>query len=103
FSQLPKKTILPRVPPVCASKITLIIKKNNPPLAGLYALEVHPEFRGQGLAKFLIAQTLQHLNDQLFQNVETVIPIENLEARRLFDAMGFTQIDEGISYAKALG
>jgi ribosomal protein S18 acetylase RimI-like enzyme len=85
-----------------AAEMTQFIEKTEPPQAGLYALEVKTDFRGQGLAKFLLAQTLQHLSDQLFQNVETVIPSTFLEAQRLFTAMGFVRIDEGISYAKTL-
>ena len=57
------------------------MSKSQPPQAGLYGLSVKPELRRQGLGKFLMAQTLQHLNDQLFQQVETVIPVENAEAR----------------------
>lgn len=85
-----------------AAEMTQFIEKTEPPQAGLYALSVKSDFRGQGLAKFLLAQTLQYLNDQLFQKVETVIPSDYTEAKRLFTSMGFTQVDEGISYAKTL-
>jgi len=88
---------------VRAAEMTQFVSKSQPPQAGLYGLVVKPEFRGQGLGKFLMAQTLQHLNDQLFQQVETVIPVENTEARSLLKGMGFTLIDEGTSYAKDLG
>ena len=83
--------------------MTQFVGKSQPPQAGLYGLSVKPELRGQGLGKFLMAQTLQYLNDQLFQQVETVIPVENAEARSLLKSMGFTLIDEGTSYAKDLG
>lgn len=86
-----------------AAEMTQFVNKTQPPLAGLYGLTVKPELRGMGLGKFLLAQTLQHLNDQLFQQVETVIPVENHEARHLLKGLGFTLIDEGTSYAKLLG
>ncbi len=85
-----------------AAEMTHFIEKTEPPQAGLYSLSVKTDFRGQGLAKFLLAQTLQYLSDQLFQNVETVIPVEFTEAKRLFTGMGFTLSDQGISYAKTL-
>jgi ribosomal protein S18 acetylase RimI-like enzyme len=88
---------------VRAAELTQFINKNQPPLAGLFGLTVKPELRGRGLGKYLMAQTLQHLNDQFYQNVETVIPRENNEARQLLKAMGFTLLDEGTSYAKTLG
>jgi len=88
---------------VRAAEMTQFVGKSQPPQAGLYGLSVKPELRGQGLGKFLMAQTLQHLNDQLFQQVETVIPVENAEARSLLKSMGFLLIDEGTSYAKDLG
>jgi ribosomal protein S18 acetylase RimI-like enzyme len=88
---------------VRAAEMTQFVGKSQPPQAGLYGLSVKSELRGQGLGKFLMAQTLQHLNDQFFQQVETVIPVENTEARSLLKGMGFTLIDEGTSYAKVLG
>lgn len=87
---------------VRAAEMTPFVSKSQPPQAGLYGLKVKPELRRQGLAKFLMAQTLQHLNDQYFQHVETVIPAENSSARSLFQGLGFTMIDEGTSYAKDL-
>lgn len=86
-----------------AAEMTQFVNKTQPPLAGLYGLTVKPELRGLGLGKFLLAHTLQHLNDQLFQQVETVIPVENTEARSLLQGLGFTLLDEGTSYAKVLG
>jgi len=86
-----------------AAEMTQFVGKSQPPQAGLYGLHVIPELRGQGLGKFLMAQTLQHLSDQLFEQVETVIPAENTEARSLLKGLGFTLIDEGTSYAKDLG
>jgi ribosomal protein S18 acetylase RimI-like enzyme len=87
---------------VRAAEMTQFMGQAQPPQAGLYGLTVLPELRRQGLGKFLMAQTLQHLNDQMFQNVETVIPVENTEARSLLKGMGFAKIDEGTSYAKDL-
>lgn len=85
-----------------AAEMTQFLSKNQPPQAGLYDLKVKEELRGQGLGKFLMAHTLQHLNDQMFQVVETVISAENTEARKMLTSLGFSLIDEGISYAKTL-
>ncbi|MBL8822769.1 MAG: GNAT family N-acetyltransferase [Planctomycetia bacterium] len=85
-----------------AAEMTQFLSKNQPPQAGLYDLKVKEELRGQGLGKFLMAHTLQHLNDQMFQVVETVISSDNTEARKMLTSLGFILIDEGISYAKTL-
>lgn len=87
---------------VRAAEMTHFLNKNQPPQAGLYDLQVKPELRGQGLGKFLMAHTLQHLHEQMFQVVETVISAENQEARKMLTSLNFNLIDEGVSYAKTL-
>jgi ribosomal protein S18 acetylase RimI-like enzyme len=69
--------------------------------AGLYGLEVKPDWHGRGLGKYLLCLALQHLQEQLYGLVEVVVP-ENQKIRKLFDSLGFGQVDEGWTYTKTL-
>jgi ribosomal protein S18 acetylase RimI-like enzyme len=70
--------------------------------AGLYGMLVQPEFRGQGLGKYLVCLALQHLQEQMYGQVEAVVLADQVDGRSLLDRVGFTQIDEGWSYTKQL-
>jgi GNAT superfamily N-acetyltransferase len=68
---------------------------------GLLELEVRPDLRRQGLAKFLLAQTFRYLQDQFFSLIEVQVPAENAAALGLFRGLGFESIDTGHSYRKS--
>jgi ribosomal protein S18 acetylase RimI-like enzyme len=70
--------------------------------AGLYALHVKSDWRGMGLGKYLFCLVLQHLQEQLYGLVELVVPDENQKVRKLFEGLGFGQVDEGWAYTKTL-
>jgi ribosomal protein S18 acetylase RimI-like enzyme len=65
---------------------------------GLSQVEVHPELRRQGLAKFLMDQLIRHLQDQCFLRTEVVTTPENEPANCLLKGLGFEQVDVGHSY-----
>lgn len=72
------------------------------PAAGVIDVQVRSEFRRQGIGKHLLAQLLRHLAEQYFGIVEVQIPCEETEAIKMFQSLGFTQADTGISYVKNL-
>ncbi|HKB05856.1 MAG TPA: GNAT family N-acetyltransferase, partial [Gemmataceae bacterium] len=70
------------------------------PPAGVLDVLVRNDLRRQGLGKFLLAQLLRHLQEQYFAVVEVQVPAEDETAARLFRALGFMQVDVGVSYKK---
>jgi len=67
----------------------------NYPAAGVIDLQVRPELRRHGLAKFLVTQLLRYLQDQYFGVLEVQIPERNSSASALFRSLGFEQVDVG--------
>jgi len=70
--------------------------------AGLYGLHVNQEWRGLGLAKYLLCLVLQHLQEQLYGLVEAVVADENQKVRGLFERLGFSPSDKGCTYLKSI-
>jgi ribosomal protein S18 acetylase RimI-like enzyme len=68
---------------------------------GFVDLEILPERRRQGLARFLMAQLLRYLQDQFFSLVELQVKEDNLAGINLLRGLGFELIDSGHSYRKA--
>jgi ribosomal protein S18 acetylase RimI-like enzyme len=72
----------------------------NEATVGLVDVEVLPNLRRQGLAKFLLAQMLLHLQDQFFTLVEVQTMQRNDAAMHLYQSLGFQQVDSGHVYQK---
>jgi ribosomal protein S18 acetylase RimI-like enzyme len=72
----------------------------NFPAAGVIDLAVRPEFRRQGLGKYLYAHVLRYLQEQFFGVVETQCPEGNVAAESLFRSLGFEVIDVGRAYRR---
>jgi ribosomal protein S18 acetylase RimI-like enzyme len=68
------------------------------PSAGVIDVQVRTDLRRQGLGKFLLSQLLRHLQDQYFGIVECQIPANDDAAFKMFRALGFHQVDTGVSY-----
>jgi ribosomal protein S18 acetylase RimI-like enzyme len=68
---------------------------------GLVELEVRQDLRRQGLARFLLSQTLRYLQDQFYSLIEVQVPAENAAAQVLFRGLGFAVIDTGHGYRKS--
>jgi ribosomal protein S18 acetylase RimI-like enzyme len=67
---------------------------------GIIDLEVRPDLRRQGLARFLMTALLRHLQDQFFSLVE-VHTLENKQAAiALYDSLFFQKVDVGRLYRK---
>jgi ribosomal protein S18 acetylase RimI-like enzyme len=67
---------------------------------GLVEMEVVPEMRRQGLAKFLFTQLLRHLQEQYFSLIEVQTLENNTPAQNLFRGLGFNQVDTGRLYQR---
>jgi ribosomal protein S18 acetylase RimI-like enzyme len=68
---------------------------------GLIHIEVLPELRRQGLAKFLMDQLIRHLQDQCFLRTEVVTTPDDVPINCLLTGLGFQQVDLGHAYHKA--
>ncbi len=75
----------------------------NQPAVGIVEVQVQEEFRRQGLAKFLLTQLLHYLQDQFFGVAEVQTMQRNEAAIKLYQSLGFEQVDIGHIYKKATG
>jgi ribosomal protein S18 acetylase RimI-like enzyme len=66
--------------------------------AGLVEIEVRPDLRRRGLARFLLAQMFRYLQDQFFTVVEAQVPQEDGITRGLCRGLGFHAIDTSHVY-----
>jgi len=71
------------------------------PPAGILDVQVRNDLRSQGLGKYLLAQLLRHLQEQYFAVAEVQVPDGEETAARMFRALGFVQVDVGVSYIKS--
>src|SRR5262249_23565681 len=68
---------------------------------GLVHLEVRPDLRRQGLARFLLSQAFRYLQDQYFTLLEVQLPQENEAGPPLFHGYGCERVDTGHVYGKS--
>jgi ribosomal protein S18 acetylase RimI-like enzyme len=73
----------------------------NEHAVGLVDLQVEPELRRQGLAKFFFVQILRHLHEQFFTLLECQVRESNEAAINLFRGFGFKEVDRGHSFRRA--
>ncbi len=71
--------------------------------AGVVELEVVPACRRQGLAGFLVSESLRILAGQGFQSIEVHTPEDNFAGLGLLQKFGFRQCGQGMVYRKPLG
>src|SRR5262249_54684369 len=72
----------------------------NYPAAGVLDVQVRPDLRRQGLARFLLSQLLRYLQDQYFGIVEVQTDDRHQAAVRLYRGRGVEQVDGGRTYRK---
>jgi ribosomal protein S18 acetylase RimI-like enzyme len=70
------------------------------PAIGLMNLGVREDLRRQGLAKFVLAHLLRHVQEQFFSLVEVQANERNEAVIRLCRRFGFEQVDQGRTYRK---
>ncbi len=66
--------------------------------AGILNIQVRPDVRRQGLAKFLLNQMIRYIQEQFFRSSEVHIPDQNEATLELFKSLGFEKVDVGRSY-----
>ena len=71
-------------------------------VAGVLDVQVRPDVRRQGLARFLLNQMLRYIQEQYFRGAEVHVPELNQAALGLFKSLGFAQVDIGRSYRRSL-
>ena len=71
------------------------------PAFGIMDLQVRDGLRRQGLAKFLLVHLLRYVQEQCFALVEVQVNERNEPAARLYQGIGFEQVDTGRVYRKA--
>jgi ribosomal protein S18 acetylase RimI-like enzyme len=72
----------------------------NEHAVGVTDIIVAEDKRRQGLAKFLMVQTLRFLQDQFYSMVEMQIHADNVAGINLLRSLGFEQTDAGHVYRK---
>ncbi|HEV3145603.1 MAG TPA: GNAT family N-acetyltransferase, partial [Gemmataceae bacterium] len=69
--------------------------------AGILDLNVRPDARRQGLARYLLANTMRYLQEQYFRRVEAQCLESNEAGTALLRSLGFEQVDTGKTYSRA--
>ena len=72
----------------------------NQPSVGLNGIEVRPEFRRQGVGKFLVMQVLRRIQDQYYELIEAQAHADDAASVGLLRSLGFTQVDMGRLYER---
>ena len=68
---------------------------------GITRVEVHADYRNQGLGTCLMIQVLRHYRHRLLALAEVQTMAHNQAAQRLYQRLGFTEVDRGIVYRAA--
>ena len=70
------------------------------PSVGILNITTREDVRRQGLAKFLMTSLLKYLQEQYFSLAEVQTPERNQSAVKLFQSLGFEQVDFGRVYKR---
>jgi len=73
------------------------------PIAGLLELQVRPEMRRNGLARFMLSMLMRYLQERYFRTVEIQCEEDNDACIRLLQGLGFENVDVGHSFRKSAG
>lgn len=71
------------------------------PIAGVLDLQVRPDVRRQGQARFLLSQMMRYLQDYFFKTIEMQCSERNDPCLQLLRGLGMEQVDVGRSYRKS--
>jgi ribosomal protein S18 acetylase RimI-like enzyme len=71
------------------------------PAVGIVDLQVRPELRRQGLAKFLMVHLMRYIQEQFFSLIEVQAPETNTTVVVLYRGLGFERVDTARTYRKA--
>lgn len=70
----------------------------NSEAVGIIDVQVETEYRGQGLGTYLMAQVLKHYRDNGLTLAEIQTMARNQAACRLYQRLGFQEVDRGVIY-----
>ncbi len=70
------------------------------PAVGILELQVRPDLRRQGLAKFLMLHLMRYIQEQFFSLIEVQAPESNTAVVALYKALGFERVDSARTYRK---
>jgi ribosomal protein S18 acetylase RimI-like enzyme len=85
---------------ICLWEMDLFGGRWNQPSIGIVEVEVLPELRRLGIAKYLLLQTMRYLQEQYFVLAEVQVPATSADAVAFFQNSGFVQVDTGRFYVK---
>jgi ribosomal protein S18 acetylase RimI-like enzyme len=71
----------------------LVILRNNSPLARLYSIATHSDFRGQGLGARLVGAAETYASQHRRRYLRLEVRSDNRAAIRLYERLGYTQFD----------
>ena len=70
------------------------------PAVGILELQVRPDFRRKGIAKFLMVHLMRYIQEQFFSLLEVQAPESNTAVVALYRALGFERVDTAHCTAK---
>ena len=78
-----------------------MISANSTKATGLISMTgVHPDYRGKGLGRAIVAAGMQYLKAQGVDSIELEVDSDNAPARELYLKLGFTKVHETLWYEK---
>jgi ribosomal protein S18 acetylase RimI-like enzyme len=72
----------------------------NIPAAGLLRIDIEGSRRGQGLAKYIVAEAMHDLAEEGVEMIETHVSSTNTPALKLVESLGFTAVEYGTVFKK---
>ncbi|MEO1991669.1 MAG: GNAT family N-acetyltransferase [Pirellulales bacterium] len=70
------------------------------PAAGLLRIDIEGSRRGQGLAKYIVAEAMHDLAEEGVQMIETHVSSTNTPALKLVESLGFNAVEYGTVFQK---
>ena len=78
-----------------------MISANSTKATGFISMTgVHPDYRGKGLGRAIVAAGMQYLKGQGVDSIELEVDSDNAPARELYLKLGFTKVHETLWYEK---
>lgn len=78
------------------------ISKDNCSVGSIGMTGVHPDYRGRGLGRAVVAAGIAYLKSQDVNFIELEVDAENVPARELYLSFGFDKIGQTVWYEKRL-
>lgn len=79
---------------------TMISSNHNKATGFISMTGVHPDYRGKGLGRAIVAAGMQYLKGQGVDSIELEVDSDNAPARELYLKLGFKKVHETLWYEK---